>query len=477
MAIDRVTRASYGRSIAYVKPIRCAVLLLLACVASSACSRKGSRVERPNIVLLSIDTLRADSLRAYDPSSRPHETLDRLATQGRTFTRAYSTASWTLPAHASLFTGLYPDRHGVVDSGSALGDTSTFVERLHDHGYETVGFTGGGFVGPDYGFTRGFEIYDAWRDGESTVPASALPRKGKRPWNTKAAVFDRANAFLKARADTRPLFLFAHTFAVHDYFQSWQAAKAGQPPRPTRESRRQLKCLLGRSTCTAAQWRDLETAYESGIDNVDRALASLLAVIDKRLGAERTIIIVVSDHGEGFDHARNRIHHGGRLHRDQLHVPFLVAGPGVVRGRSDDPVSLVDVGPTILELVGSKPGTNLDGRSLVPAVFGASMPGSRDAVWASESFYYWKGGLRRETTKPTDRPMMTARIDDKYWSIEASAGDEVYDADDRKQDHTLEAEEHEPHEASRRPRTREEPAQVRKTTEVVDQLRALGYIQ
>jgi FtsZ-interacting cell division protein YlmF len=79
--------------------------------------------------------------------------------------------------------------------------------------------------------------------------------------------------------------------------------------------------------------------------------------------------------------------------------------------------------------------------------------------------------------------MMTARIDDKYWSIEASAGDEVYDADDRKQDHKLEDEEHEPHEASRRPRTRtrtrtrEEPAQVRKTTEVVDQLRALGYIQ
>jgi hypothetical protein len=89
---DRRTRARYDRSIAYVKPIRCAVLLLLACVASSACSRKESRVERPNIVLLSIDTLRADSLRAYDPSSRPHETLDRLATQGRMFTRAYSTA-------------------------------------------------------------------------------------------------------------------------------------------------------------------------------------------------------------------------------------------------------------------------------------------------------------------------------------------------------------------------------------------------
>ena len=477
MAIDRVTRASYDRSIAYVKPIRCAVLLLLACVASSACSRKGSRVERPNIVLLSIDTLRAESLRAYEPSSRPHGTLDRLATQGRTFTRAYSAASWTLPAHASLFTGLYPDRHGIVDSSSALGDTGTFVERLHDHGYETVGFTGGGFVGPAYGFTRGFEIYDTWRDGQSTVPASALPRKGKRHWNTKAAVFDRAKAFLKARTDTRPLFLFAHTYAVHDYFRGWQAAKAGGPPRPTLESTEQLKCLLGRSTCTAAQWRDLETAYDSGIDNVDRALASLLAVIDKRLNAERTIIIVVSDHGEGFDHARNRIHHGGRLHRDQLHVPFLIAGPGVVRGRSDDLVSLVDVGPTILELVGSKPETNLDGRSLAPVVFGGSMLGSRNAVWATEDFYYWKGGVRRKTTKSTDRMMMTARIDEKYWSIETSAGDEVYEMDDRQQNHTLEVEEHEPHEASRRQQTREESAQVRETTDVVDQLRALGYIQ
>jgi arylsulfatase A-like enzyme len=443
-------------------------------------------VERPNIVLLSIDTLRADSLRAYVASfrgratmhrARAHETLDRLATRGRTFTRAYSTASWTLPAHASIFTGLYPDRHGIVDSGSALGDTSTFVERLHDHGYETVGFTGGGFVGPDYGFTRGFEIYDAWRDGQSTVPASALPRKGKRPWNTKAAVFDRAKAFLKVRADTRPLFLFAHTFAVHDYFRSWHAATKGQRPRLTHKSSMQLKCLVGRRTCTAAEWRHLETAYESGVDHVDSALASLLAVIDERLGAERTIIIVVSDHGEGFDHARNRIHHGGRLHRDQLHVPFLIAGPGVVRGRSDEPVSLVDVGPTILELVGSKPDTDLDGRSLVSAVFGGSMPGSRDAVWAAEEFFYWEDGVRRRTTNVTDRMMMTARIDEKYWSIETSAGNELYDTDDRQQNHTLEAEEHEPHEARRRLQTREEPAQVRETTEVVDQLRALGYIQ
>jgi arylsulfatase A-like enzyme len=89
-------------------------------------------VERPNIVLLSIDTLRADSLRAYDPSSRPHETLDRLATQGRMFTRAYSTASWTLPAHASLFTGLYPDRHGIVDSSCALGTPK--LQSLTDPG-------------------------------------------------------------------------------------------------------------------------------------------------------------------------------------------------------------------------------------------------------------------------------------------------------------------------------------------------------
>ncbi|MBW1907339.1 MAG: sulfatase-like hydrolase/transferase, partial [Deltaproteobacteria bacterium] len=130
-------------------------------------SRTQDKPQAPNVVVLSIDTLRADSLRAYNPSAKPHSTLDRMVQRGHTFDRAYSTASWTLPAHVSLFTGLCPDRHGVVDPRYAMGDVSSFVERLHEKGYQTVGFTDGGYMGAQYGFTRGFENYNGWHDGKS----------------------------------------------------------------------------------------------------------------------------------------------------------------------------------------------------------------------------------------------------------------------------------------------------------------------
>ena len=454
--------------------------LILALVFGSqfGCPRGQHEPQDPNVIILSIDTLRADSLRAYKPSARRHVTLDRMSELGHTFERAYSTASWTLPAHVSLFTGLYPDRHGVVDPRYAMGEASSLVEQLQAKGYQTVGFTDGGYVGAHYGFTRGFEMYDGWHDGKSAMSPATLPRGGKRHFDTKATLFDRASAFLKARRDARPLFLFIHTYAVHDYFRTWLPTKAGEQPRPTPESKRALDCLLGVASCSPEQWQQLERTYEAGVDALDRSLESLLRSLDDRLDMDNTFVLMLADHGEGFDFARNRIHHGGRLHRDQLHVPLVVTGPGVKRGRSEEPISLVDVRPSLLELVGLSTEDDTDGRSFVPQLFGKPAKGKRETVWASEYYHFWEDGKRRELSEPSLEPLSTASIDSRYWSLEGSSGDEIYAMQDRKQAHSLSGQLQEPPKRHRRRAVESSNrASMTNTIEVIEQLRALGYIQ
>lgn len=458
-----------------MRPTPYAVFLVLLCLGSSACSRKASKLERPNIVVLSLDTLRSDSLRAYNPSAKPRPTLDRIAAHGHTFERAYSTASWTLPAHVSFFTGLYPDRHGVVEPRYAIGDASSFVENLQAKGYETVGFTDGGYVGLQYGFNRGFDVYDAWHSGKGSISPDDLPRGGKRLFDTKAALFDRATAFLNARRDTRPLFLFVHTYAVHDYFQSWMPADPGQTPEQTPRSKEDLQCLLGRSSCSPDRWREFERRYEDRIDEVDRKLKSFLELLNAKLGLDGTLLVVISDHGEGFDHRRNRIHHGGRLHRDQLQVPLFVMGPGIPSGRSKAPVSLVDVHPTILELAGVPDQPDTDGRSLVPQLTKKALA-PHHAVWASEYYLYWEEGQRRKSTEINRAPISGARIDSHRWRIEGRSGSEVYDIQDRRQSTKL-IDAADGQQRSARRVVTGKPARASETIEVIEQLRALGYIQ
>lgn len=456
-----------------------AAVLVFACVCLPACSRTLPQSQAPNVILISIDTLRADSLRVYNRAARPHPTLDALARRGRWFDRAYSAAPWTLPSHVSLFTGLYPDRHGVVDPRYAMGDVSSFVEKLRARGYQTVGFTDGGYLGAQYGFTRGFEVYDGWRDSDSAAPIPALPRGGKRNFDTKAGLFDRARALLQGRHDTRPLFLFVHTYAVHDYFRSWLPSKPGHTPRATPESAHELTCLVGTAKCAPEEWHALEAKYEAGIDVLDEALGSLLDVLDEKLDMDNTYVFVLSDHGEGFDYRRSRIHHGGRLHRDLLQVPLFVTGPGVRRGHSEEPVSLVDVAPSVLELVGlGASGAELDGRSLVPQLRGGKAQGKRGAVRAAEYYYYWKAGQRRKADKPSPEPLLSASIDSRYWYVESSSGNELYDANDRAQASPL-ADLPEKHPKWNRPHgaAAAKPAAVKDTVEVYKQLRALGYIQ
>lgn len=431
---------------------------------------------RPNIVLISVDTLRPDRLRTYEPRAAAHPAFDALAARGMVFTRACSTASWTLPAHASIFTGLYSDLHGAARGKSKIGSAASFVETLHDAGYQTVGFTDAGYVSGHFGFARGFENYDGWASTDSLLSPRSLPRDGEPHVDTRQRLFDRATTFLEARSDSRPLFLFLHTYAVHDYFRQWDRGD-GDALKPTPRALKNLRCLIGKESCTPDEWRAMVALYDARISELDRALGSLLRLVDTKLDLDKTYVVILSDHGEGFDHERNRIHHGGRLHRDQLHVPFIIAGPEVRTGRSDEIVSLVDVGVSLADLAGVRDDRTTDGRSMASAIRGAAPARQPEAVWAHEYFHAWRDGVRVSGQGEVTRPIQSARIDPRYWYIRADSRIELYAADDEQQSHPIENLPPDYPPEPPRPFELESTTSDIRDKKLTDQLRALGYIE
>ena len=416
------------------KKRRSAIVVL--CILAAGCARRASPGRAaaqppPNVVLISVDTLRRDALRAYSEDAVELPELDRFAAQAATFSRAHSTASWTLPATASMLCGLYPDRHGASAPSRKLPDeVPTLAGALAEHGYETVGFTEGGYLHESYGLRSGFQRYNAW----AAIPADRakqkrLPRAGMRTKNTGGRLFDRAVEFLRQReADAPPFFLFLQTYTVHDYFRvrPWARRRVSGD---LREKEHYRDCLQGVRDGDAEDWRRMRELYRAELQHFDEGFGRLERALVERGVAQHTWLVLTSDHGEGFDADRGRIHHGGRLHEDQLRIPLLVRGPGVVPREIARRVSLVDVMPTLLELAGA-PAVTTDGISLAAALLGADEPSAERPLFAMEHHHYWRDGERREVDEPRETALAVAVLRGSMWYIEDEAGaPELYDMD------------------------------------------------
>jgi arylsulfatase A-like enzyme len=444
-----------------------AAWLLLALPAGIACR---GEPRPPDLVLISIDTLRQTALRAYDGDAPALPNLDAFAAQSVRFARAVSTASWTLPAHASLVTGLYPDRHGATDPRVTLAqDASTLAQALAARGYQTAGFVDGGFLRREYGFARGFESYDDERAPDAATPADAT-----------RSVLDRAAAMLARRRDPRPLFLFVHTYSLHDYFllRPW-AVEAVHPARGRGEY---MACLTGAAICEEDDWRTLRLLYAAELRQVDASFGRLRDALVAAGSWDAGVVVLTSDHGEGFDPARGRTHHGGRLHEDVLRVPLLVRGAGFEPRVVADPVSLVDVMPTLLELAGARPPASLDGRSFAGALRGRSPDADPRPLYAEESYYSWWSGTRMQSSEVRARPHAIAVIEGDRWYLRSAAGEELYDlASDPRQAHDLVAQAADLPAlralAAARERDRPDTPTRRGDEELEQQLEALGYAQ
>jgi arylsulfatase A-like enzyme len=447
-------------------------LLALAALSTGACDSQPLR--RNNLVLVSVDTVPRDALASLGETT---PTLERLAATSLRFENAYSTASWTLPAHASLLSGLYPDRHGAVDTRTPLAaDRPRLARALREAGFETVAFTDGELLDHRFGFAEGFDRYDL-----EPHPNLVLPRGGLPPAARSAKLFDRAIAYLNAREPADPeFFLFLHTYAVHDYFRDRGAASRKVPPAEPSAPETALDCLLGRTTCPPESWRALAGRYRAELVNLDRGLSRLLVALERSGAGEHTFLVLLSDHGEGFDVARGRIHHGGRLHADQLRIPFWIGGPGITSGTRAQAASLTDVMPTALDLLGVAIPDGLDGRSLLPAIRDEL---ARDArvVYAMEHYYDWAEGRRRAATEVQRAPLSIAVIRDRDWYIRGTGGEELYDvASDPSQTRDLAQGSPKLAElrglAEQRGRTRATPPARPLDPVLRERLRALGYV-
>jgi len=399
----------------YRRALRLAAALSIAAL-STGCSFVGTPVAVgegiENVILLSVDTVGKDAL-----SSEALPALDGLASRAVVFDNAFSAASWTLPSHASLLTALYPDRHGAFRAGRRLSKDQTTLEKLlHAAGYETVAFTGGGYMSGAYGFGRGFDRYDGWVASKSWRPELRLPWNGTRD----GRLFDRAIAYLEnVGDDDPPFFLLLHTYYVHDYFKNERGNETDESLKP---------CLADASRCSLEQWRELRALYREKLRGFDRGLSRLVATLERTHLFESTLFVLTSDHGEGFDPENGRIHHGGRLDPGQLHVPLMFVGPHLAPRTVADNVSLVDVMPTILELLGVSDEADFDGVSFVESLYGRDQARKgRRNLFAMEYAHRWEEGVKVDVKIRDDVPALVAVIRATHQYVRDGDSEEIFD--------------------------------------------------
>jgi arylsulfatase A-like enzyme len=330
---------------------------LVAFLAMSACRDRGSVYSCPdcNVVLISVDTLRADHVGAYGYPRPTTPNIDALAARSVVFENAISQSSWTRPAHLSMLTGLHPNEHGVLalkDRAPLADDIPTLASVLFTHGYRTAGFTGGVNVSATFGFDRGFETYRSngkyFRDN-----------------------LEETKYWLDRHAGEK-FFLFWHGYDPHTPYLSDAIDRAAMatPARPEIGLRR---------ACRAKRFHDVVVRYvdeyDAAVRRADRYVGKLLAELDARSLLERTVVIVTSDHGEEF-REHGRCFHLSTLYREVLHVPLLVSGPGLAPRRIPRSVpASVSIAPTILHILGAT-NSPLPGPSLASALAGGDVAGA-----------------------------------------------------------------------------------------------------
>jgi len=313
---------------------------------------------RPDIVLFLADTFRADNLAAYGDRLGLTPYLNGLAARGRLFRRAWSVGTYTLPAHASLFSGVYPHQVGIVGTGRALpGALRTIAELLSEHGYRTGAVTDSVVVTRKYGLDQGFEWFDEHLGDFASTRRRVL-------------------SFLDAD-DGRPVFLFVHTYRTHiPYEVSEQTrreagARLGIPGEPFWELERARVRLAELADPGPDERADLAAAgagirglYRGAVADLDRSFAALHEELVARGLLERGYLVFTSDHGEAFDE-HGSFYHRGPVWEEQGRVPLFLVGPGIEPGVVEHAASLVDLPPTLAALAGLEPDASWLGRSLL----------------------------------------------------------------------------------------------------------------
>ncbi|HEX4485374.1 MAG TPA: sulfatase-like hydrolase/transferase [Terriglobales bacterium] len=294
------------------------------------------------MVLITLDTVRADHLHCYGDDNIKTPVIDGLARNGVLFEKAVAQTPLTEPSHASIFTGTNPNVHGVRDNGFALQPSSiTMATILRDHGWNTAGFISAPVLQREFGFGQGFTTYDdqLWEDKDPNTNQPAA----SRPANITV---DHAIRWLQSQGRKQPFFLWIHLYDAH------------QPYDPPAQFRKQYP----------ADPYSAEIAFE------DQQLGRFLKAVYQQSPANKTLVVLLSDHGEGLgQHGEDS--HGVFLYDSTVRIAWIMTGPGIPAAlRVQQQAREIDVLPTVLNLLGIKPLSAVQGTSMMPAFVGNAVP-------------------------------------------------------------------------------------------------------
>lgn len=318
---------------------------------------------RPNVLLVSLDTVRADNLGHYGYPRATSPNLDRLSRKGVLCTNPVSQSPWTLPSHITVFTGLYPSSHGVESDGLRLPDSiKNLGELIDDLGYQSHGAVSSGYVGKAYGFDKGFDSFEQisqpLEEGTEKITASGLE-------------FLRTSV---SENKQEPFFLFLHYLDAHTPYD---------PPAPLDRIFDEIN-YQGEVTGWPKTWmkyfslsRDFENPddlqhlidlYDGEIRRVDAGLGKILNELQKMKILDNTLVVIFSDHGEEFKEHKG-MDHGRTLYREQLHVPLLFSCPVLFKRKLlPQVVQTMDILPTLASFLDFNPPDNTQGVSLKPLI-------------------------------------------------------------------------------------------------------------
>jgi arylsulfatase A-like enzyme len=354
------------------RPVAVAAFLALA-VGLVAC-RAPAPPRVSDVVLIVVDTLRADRLGVYGHRRPTSPEIDRWARRGVVFDQALSPAPWTLPAMASLLTGRWPSTHGAgsrvreanwAQTRSLGPELPTLAGELGRAGLRSAALVNNVFMAPALGLARGFATYDYRPAGVG---------RGRRA----AQVVDAGLAWLDAQPREARVFLLVHLFDPHLPYEAppphagrFTAAFEATPLRPAQPQDVRRR----RGTLSEGEMAFVSAAYDEEIAATDEQVGRLLDALDARGRLARALVLLTADHGEElFDHGS--FEHGHSTYQEVLRVPFVAWAPGLRARRVAAPVSLVDVMPTLLDAAGAAP-VRSDGRSLWPLLVREARPGPR----------------------------------------------------------------------------------------------------
>lgn len=356
-----------------------ATLLML-----SGCSHDSTERERRPVILVVVDTLRADHLGTYGYTRATSPHLDDWARSGRLYERAFATSPWTAPSFGSIFTGQLPSRHGVMRQerpdgsvlfGSLDSGSVPVAERLSANGYRTAAFVNNPFLSPEFGLDRGFDLYDySPGDNREIRPAGAM--------------VDRTLEWIDAQASTS-FFVVMQLFDPHlDY-----DAPSPFRGRFTDTIDSEWELPVGEMNAIRSQAAELtagdrsfiEAAYDEEVAYVDEQLGRFRQALADRGLLDGSLVLLTSDHGEEF-FEHGGFEHGHALWQELVHVPLVAWGPGVVAGRDPSPASIVDLAPTVLEFAGLAPVPSTAGVTLWPSLSASGELPER-TLYAEQNLY------------------------------------------------------------------------------------------